>query len=697
MKRKMLFMAALAGLVVLGSCVKDDESASVIAIRNAKAAQLNADATLKTAQAAHEQAQAAWRQAMAAHELADANYRAAEAAIKEGASAEEIAKNKADYKKDAANFAAQELGFIQGMARANELALSGYVAAYQTALNNYNVEQAAYIQAKSDLAIAKSDPEAAIKQAAGLIQTEESNIKEQTAYIEALKSTEYSSMTAAELLNAQTAKQNELNEAINKFNSSAEIAALLKASQDFIDARDAYNDLIQEKVTDLNAMSNAYAGLGADVIDGVADPDGIYPKESGTFEDYKTYLYDATVPGIDETYINGGLWPVTYTAGFPYNFDKYSINESVKNAVADAIEVAVTNAKDAYDDDVDLLGTESDTATTTTKRTNNNNSLTLYALLAAAKADLATESDSLTKVQAKYDAEMAKLVQAYKDLAAANALAATETTKAAKTLAAQKAIGESLIKLYGEFTPAIALAADGSNIDAYVFGTSGVTFIATEDYAAIKTRVENNYDDGTRTDDVIDAEYTAQVAVEAAAQVLYDARKQAVADKIDDINNPATGTKTAYDNEVADKKEYEDALAAVDVAAISKAAEDLSGLMDAWDEAKVAVDKAFDTITNINAELTALNAYQATTVDIDQEIADAEASISASKERIEDLKAANSADTVIAQLEQDLAEQEGKLYMAAANLAAAKASLEAILESMGLDPNTEDEAEGGEG
>ena len=76
---------------------------------------------------------------------------------------------------------------------------------------------------------------------------------------------------------------------------------------------------------------------------------------------------------------------------------------------------------------------------------------------------------------------------------------------------------------------------------------------------------------------------------------------------------------------------------------------------------------------------------------------DKEVVMALTKETIENLKAANSADTVIAQLEQDLAEQEGRLYMAAANLAAAKASLEAILESMGLGLDTEDEAEGGEG
>ncbi len=44
MKKKMLFMAAIAGLISLGSCVKDDVSGSVEAVRQAKANELNGKA-----------------------------------------------------------------------------------------------------------------------------------------------------------------------------------------------------------------------------------------------------------------------------------------------------------------------------------------------------------------------------------------------------------------------------------------------------------------------------------------------------------------------------------------------------------------------------------------------------------------------------------------------------------------------------
>ena len=56
MKKKFIAVYALIGVLALGSttltsCVDDNESASVTAVRDAKAAQLNALAALKNAQA----------------------------------------------------------------------------------------------------------------------------------------------------------------------------------------------------------------------------------------------------------------------------------------------------------------------------------------------------------------------------------------------------------------------------------------------------------------------------------------------------------------------------------------------------------------------------------------------------------------------------------------------------------------------
>lgn len=83
MKKKLMMVAVLLGALTLGACVDDNESASVTAIRNAKAAQLqalaayqnaqaeaeliiaNADAAIKAAEAAYKEAEARWQAAQA--------------------------------------------------------------------------------------------------------------------------------------------------------------------------------------------------------------------------------------------------------------------------------------------------------------------------------------------------------------------------------------------------------------------------------------------------------------------------------------------------------------------------------------------------------------------------------------------------------------------------------------------------------
>ena len=90
MKKKFIAVYALIGVLALGSttltsCVDDNESASVTAVRDAKAAQLNALAALSNAQAASEElraqaeadlkaAEAAYRQALADQEASKADF-----------------------------------------------------------------------------------------------------------------------------------------------------------------------------------------------------------------------------------------------------------------------------------------------------------------------------------------------------------------------------------------------------------------------------------------------------------------------------------------------------------------------------------------------------------------------------------------------------------------------------------------------
>ncbi|WP_438871839.1 hypothetical protein [Paramuribaculum intestinale] len=81
MKKMILLVSMLAGVMTFSGCVDDKESASVTAVREAKAAQLSALAALSNAQAANQQALAdtenALREAKVAYETAKAAYQQA--------------------------------------------------------------------------------------------------------------------------------------------------------------------------------------------------------------------------------------------------------------------------------------------------------------------------------------------------------------------------------------------------------------------------------------------------------------------------------------------------------------------------------------------------------------------------------------------------------------------------------------------
>ena len=66
MKKKLMMVAVLLGALSLGACVDNDESASVTAVRNAKAEQLKGAAALANAQAGVQDAQKRLTEAKAA-------------------------------------------------------------------------------------------------------------------------------------------------------------------------------------------------------------------------------------------------------------------------------------------------------------------------------------------------------------------------------------------------------------------------------------------------------------------------------------------------------------------------------------------------------------------------------------------------------------------------------------------------------
>ena len=69
MKKKLMMVAVLLGALSLGACVDNNESASVEAVRNAKAEQLKGLAALANAQAEATKLQLRLRQALKMHKL----------------------------------------------------------------------------------------------------------------------------------------------------------------------------------------------------------------------------------------------------------------------------------------------------------------------------------------------------------------------------------------------------------------------------------------------------------------------------------------------------------------------------------------------------------------------------------------------------------------------------------------------------
>lgn len=143
MKKMILLVSMLAGVMTFSGCVDDKESASVTAVREAKAAQLNALAALSNAQAAQVQAQAdtenALREAKVAYEQARAAYQQAQA---------DEAKARAQQAMAAAQNEIQRLANeLEKMALNHKIAMIDLENEYQKKLAESNDGQKEYIAA----------------------------------------------------------------------------------------------------------------------------------------------------------------------------------------------------------------------------------------------------------------------------------------------------------------------------------------------------------------------------------------------------------------------------------------------------------------------------------------------------------------------------------------------------------------------
>lgn len=214
MKKKLLMVAVLLGGLSLGACVDDNESASVTNIRDAKAEQLRALATLSNAQAEAEliranaeaalmEAKAAYKEALASQESAKADYlRSKYALLLEKLEAEYAAdilqaqKDAAEYEQDIWNQASAEIQHL----------FNSYKAAVMQA-NSLNSQ---LLKAQFNLANAEVDRNAALTEYNTYVARQNNTIAEQTAKMQRLQSLGTDKEALAETMNALTTQAYQL-------------------------------------------------------------------------------------------------------------------------------------------------------------------------------------------------------------------------------------------------------------------------------------------------------------------------------------------------------------------------------------------------------------------------------------------------------------------------------------------------------
>lgn len=405
MKKQILLIATLAGALFLGSCVDDKESASVTAVREAKAEQLKglaalaqaqaqaatmaaeADAALKQAQAAYFEAQAAYEQARTEEAKANAQKAMAEAQaeIQRIAAQLEIdlldlkakaLQAQADYEKALLNASTQNLAELTGLYNTYKTYASQLLTAQQNLakakvlLQKYQAQVIDNAQFRQEQIAEKND----------LIAQYQSEIDAANAALEMYKKYNTNTPESQEAYKNAEAAAEEANQvyqtsmvaysaAINAENKARQTltgSAYFKAYSDFINTRPSFNDVSIMDIYDWSVGDNGrpvpYAGtVGASYYSEESKKDVYIPlfyrwpkAEDHTIE----YTYGEGLPVQTQYYF-------TYTDYYyPIDggLDAYSkvLNESLAanqtKAVTDCTaafnkaKAAYETAKKAYED-----------------------------------------------------------------------------------------------------------------------------------------------------------------------------------------------------------------------------------------------------------------------------------------------------------------------------------------------------------
>ena len=370
MRKKFFAMYALVGALVASpvftSCVDDSESASVTAIRNAKAEQLKAAAELDKAEAAvkaiEAEAYAAYQKGYGAYyqAMADEKNQATEEARQEFAL--ELEKIKLEA----------ELALLQAqqniLAYQQQLA-DGEITRFSTLMNNYTRALSTLTGYKNDLV---RENAALIALESGVISLEAANketvynkeqeIKQKEAIIALLKDPAYAALDQKDLAAKLAVAQKEFDLAEKTFNASEPtIAALIEAGAAYKEKQDAMT-AFAKNITELNNL-------------------------------YNLVTVWSSIGGSDYYYYNGA----TYYGANMISGGEYS-------TISDATikEADILTAKRHFANNVETyaksLGKETDAKDTETEE--GSGVLTAYAQLAAANAQM-TDAEALTDAAAK--------------------------------------------------------------------------------------------------------------------------------------------------------------------------------------------------------------------------------------------------------------------------------------------------------
>lgn len=331
MKKMILLVSMLAGVMTFSGCVDDKESASVTAVREAKAAQLNALAAYSNAQAAAQQAIADTENALREAKVA---YETAKAAEKQAQT--EIAKAQAQQAMAAAQNEIQRMANeLEIMAIEHQIAMLDLQTQYETALKNADDQSQqllgglymAYQTAATNLLdaqheIARKKIELA-KLQAGLVNSDETSqmlINDQKRII-ANNEQQIAEWTAMiEVFEAQKAPEEAKAELVTEKAALSQLAqdqkkALTAANKAGQEMGEAWSDVRDQKYSDLaqDVYSNGFAYL----VDEDGNNTGVSFNDYILLNSYEATSLGKPVEATVDTYwfsITDDKGNTTYTA-----------------------------------------------------------------------------------------------------------------------------------------------------------------------------------------------------------------------------------------------------------------------------------------------------------------------------------------------------------------------------------------------